>query len=136
VREFHFRRAAEQLVQNATVANVFVDRVAPWALRKTDPARAASALNTACEWLAWLARWMAPMMPAKAQALWTMLGQEGAVAAQRWPGVPKPGTWRSLRAGTKLGEVAGLFAKIDDATIASEIEALERRAAGEATTPR
>ncbi len=136
VREFHFRRAAEQLVQNATVANVFVDRVAPWALRKTDPARAASALNTACEWLAWLARWMAPMMPTKAQALWAMLGQTGPVAAQPWPGVPKSGTWRSLRAGTKLGEVSGLFAKIDDATIAAEIEALERRAAGEATTPR
>jgi methionyl-tRNA synthetase len=130
VREFHFRRAAEQLVQNATVANVFVDRVAPWALRKTDPPRAASALNTACEWLAWLARWMAPMMPTKAQALWAMLGQEGSVSAQPWPGVPKPRKWRSLRAGTKLGEVAGLFAKIDDATIGAELEALERRAAG------
>ena len=41
-----------------------------------------------------------------------MLGQPGEVAAQRWPGVPKPGAWRSLEAGTKLGTVAGLFAKI------------------------
>ena len=124
VREFRFRRAAEQLVQNATVANVFVDRTAPWALRKTDPALAASALNTACEWLSWLARWMAPMMPSKAQALWAMLGQAGEVSERPWPGVPKAGAWRSLQAGTKLGEVAGLFAKIEDATIAAEIEAL------------
>jgi len=127
IREFKFRRAAEQLVQNASVANVFVDRMAPWALRKTDPEFAASALNTACEWLAWLARWMAPMMPRKAQALWKMLGQTSEVEKERWPGVPKVGAWRSLTAGTKLGEVAGLFAKIDDAAIAAEIDALERR---------
>jgi methionyl-tRNA synthetase len=134
VREFRFRRAAEQLVANATIANVFIDRTAPWTLRRTDPELAASALNTACEWLSWLARWMAPMMPGKAQALWAMLGQEGQVAKESWPGVPKAGAWRSLRAGTKLGEVAGLFTKIDDASIASEIEALERRAGGTGIT--
>ena len=128
VREFRFRRAAEQLVANAAVANVFVDRTAPWALKKTDPALAASTLNTACEWLAWIARWMAPMMPGKAQALWTMLGRPGEVASERWPGVPKAGSWRSSSAGTQLGTVAGLFPKLDDAVIAGEIEALERRA--------
>ena len=129
VLEFRFRKAAEQLVQNATVANVFVDRTAPWTLRKTDPSLAASTLNTACEWLAWLARWMAPMMPRKAQDLWRMLGQTGDVAAQPWPGTPEPGRWRSLVGGTKLGEVSGLFAKIENATIESEIAALEARGA-------
>jgi len=124
VLEFRFRRAAEQLVQNASVANVFVDRTAPWTLRKTDPALAASTLNTACEWLSWLARWMAPMMPGKAQALWTMLGQAGEVAAQPWRGVPEAGRWRSLAGGTKLGPVSGLFAKLEDATIQAEIDAL------------
>jgi len=128
VREFRLRRAAEQLVANAVVANVFVDRTAPWALRKTDLARCAGALNTACEWLAWLARWMAPFMPGKAQALWAMLGHSGAVADQPWPGVPKAGAWRSLSGGTKLGTVAGLFGRIDDATVAAELADLERRA--------
>ncbi len=129
VREFHFRRAAEQLLQNATVANVFVDRTAPWALRKTDPELAASALNTCCEWLAWIARWMAPFMPTKAQALWTMLGQSGDVSTSGWPGIPQPGTWRSLPGGQKLGPVEGLFAKLDDETIQAEIADLEARAA-------
>ncbi len=129
VLEFRFRKAAEQLVQNATVANVFVDRTAPWTLRKTDPALAASTLNTACEWLAWLARWMAPMMPKKAQDLWRMLGQTDDVASQPWPGVPQAGRWRSLAGGTKLGEVSGLFAKIENATIQQEIDALAARSA-------
>lgn len=128
IRAFHFRRAAEQLLENARVANVFVDRMAPWALRKSDPELAGSVLATCCDWIAWIARWMSPFMPGKAQALWTMLGCEGEVAAQPWPGVPAAGEWRTLEAGTPLGEVAGLFAKLDDETIAAEIAALETRA--------
>ena len=124
ILDFRFRRATEELLANAGIANEFVNDMAPWALKKTDPVRAASVLNTGCEYLAWMARWMTPFMPHKAQALWAMLGQEGPVDAERWPGRPEPGSWRSLTAGQKLGEVAGLFAKLDDATIAAEIEAL------------
>ncbi|MBK7874606.1 MAG: class I tRNA ligase family protein [Planctomycetes bacterium] len=125
VREFKFRRAAEQLLENARVANVFVDRTAPWTLRKTDPVLAASTLNTCCQWLAWVARWMAPFMPRKAQALWTMLGETSDVRKEPWPGVPHAGAWRTLPAGRKLGVVEGLFAKIDDATVAAEVARLE-----------
>jgi methionyl-tRNA synthetase len=127
VREKRFRRAAESLLACARVANVFVDRMAPWTLKKTDPKLAESVLNTGCEWLGYLARWMAPFMPGKAQKLWAMLGQGGEVEQQRWPGLPRPGAWRTLPAGQKLGLVEGLFAKIDDKTIAAEIEALELR---------
>lgn len=129
VREFRFRRAAEQLVANAVVANVFVDRSAPWGLRKSDPARAASVLNTCCEWIGWLARWMAPFMPGKAQAIWEMLGQGGRVTDQPWPGAPEVGRWRSLRAGQRLGSVQALFAKLEDADVRAELEELERRSA-------
>ena len=67
---------------------------------------------------------MAPVMPGKAQALWVMLGRAGAVAESGWPGLPVPGAWRSRPDGTPLGAVAGLFAKIDDATIEAEQAAL------------
>jgi len=123
---FRFRKAAEQLVTNARVANVFVDREAPWTLMKTDPRRAGSVLNTCCDYLGWIARWMVPFMPGKAQELWTMLGRTGAVEEQAWPGVPERGSWRTPCAGDALGTVAGLFAKIDDATIADEVERLSR----------
>ena len=127
VREFRFRRAAEELLQCARVANVFVDRLAPWTLKKTDVPRCESVLNTCCQWLAWLARWMAPFMPGKAQSLWTMLGQPGDVAGAGWPGLPSAGTWRLLPAGQKLGTVEGLFAKIDDAAVKAEIARLHER---------
>jgi methionyl-tRNA synthetase len=129
VRAFHFRRAAEQLIENARVANVFVDRMQPWALQKADPRRAGGVLSSACQWLGLLARWMVPFMPGKALALWRMLGQAGAPADAGWPAVPEPGNWRTLAAGTRIGPVAGLFAKVDDAAIAGELRALEARSA-------
>jgi len=124
---FRFRRACDELVANAKVANVFVDRHAPWALRKSDPARSASVLSTACQWIAWLARWMAPSMPAKAQLLWSMVGGAGAVSAQPWPGVPTAPGWRTLPPGAPLGEIQAPFAKLDDEAIADELRALEAR---------
>ena len=126
---FRFRRATSELLANAAVANVFIDRLAPWALRKTDLAKCGSVLNTAAEWLLVLARQMAPFMPQKAQALYAMLGQTGAVADGGWPAAPAPGAaWRAELGGTPLGEVAGLFDKLDDATIERELEALAARA--------
>ncbi|MEX1025401.1 MAG: methionine--tRNA ligase [Planctomycetota bacterium] len=126
-----FRRAAEELLANATVANVFVDRTAPWALRKTDPERMRGVLRTACEWLAWMARWMSPFMPDKAAELWTMLGLEGAPEAARWPQRPERGAWRQLGDDRHLGEIRGLFDKLDDATIAEETAKYARPANGE-----
>ncbi len=129
VRAFRFRRAAEQLVENARVANVFVDRLAPWSLQKTDPARAASVLSTCAEWLRYIARWMSPIMPEKAQALWSMLGQSGSVEASGWPQRPSAGVWRAPLDGTALGPVQGLFKKIEKAEVEAELVALEQRAA-------
>ncbi|MAB81048.1 MAG: methionine--tRNA ligase [Planctomycetes bacterium] len=127
IRGYRFRRACEELVANAACANVFIDRHAPWALRKEDPARAASVLNTACEWILWIARWMPPFMPHKAQTLWSMLGQEGAVSDLGWPGIPEKETWRTLKGGTPLGTVEALFQKLTDDEIAAEIQALQNR---------
>jgi methionyl-tRNA synthetase len=83
-------------------------------------------LNTASEWLLLLARQMAPFMPQKAQALYAMLGQAGAVTDLGWPSLPGAG-WRAELGGTALGEVAGLFDKLDDATIEAELANLAAR---------
>jgi methionyl-tRNA synthetase len=130
IREFRMRRGAEQLLANAAVANVFVDRMAPWKANKTDPLLAASILNTSCEWIAWLARWMVPFMPGKAQAIWEMLGGEGRVAESGSPGTPAADTWRGLRTGQGLGEVCALFGKLDDAIVTEELEFLAGERSG------
>jgi len=127
IRAFRFRRATEELLELASAGNVFLDRTAPWALRKTDLARCASVLNTAGEWIAHLARCAAPFMPTKAQALWTMVGREGLVADAGWPAVPRPGAdWRGARDGAALGEIEPPFAKLEDADVEREVELLQR----------
>ena len=70
---------------------------------------------------------MTPLLPGKAQALWEMLGQAGEVAELPWPGTPTPESWQLIPAGQKLGEVAGLFDKLDDEQVDAEIEALKAR---------
>ncbi|MHC4378355.1 MAG: methionine--tRNA ligase [Planctomycetota bacterium] len=126
IERYRFRRAAQALLELAAVGNVFIDRSEPWKLRKSDPERAAAALRTAAEWIGLLARWMAPLMPGKAQAIWEMLGQPGRVAERGWPGDPEAGAWRHLEQAP-LGEIAGLFDKLEDADVAAEVEDLERR---------
>ena len=124
VLRFRFREASSRLLANAAVANVYIDTTAPWALRKTDMERCGSVLNTAVEYLHFLARWMAPFMPKKAQALWEMLGESSPVAESGWPELPKADTWRKDLGGQKLGDIHGLFDKLDAKAIATEIEKL------------
>ena len=123
ILDTRFRLATEALVANATVANVFIDRMAPWALRKTDPELAASVLHTACEWIAWIARWMVPFMPDTAQRLWEMIGGEEQVAETGAPGIPAAGSWRSI-ATPDLGEITPPFTKLDDDLVQAELEKL------------
>jgi methionyl-tRNA synthetase len=124
VLEFRFRRATEELIANGTAANVFIDRHAPWALRKTDPVRAAAVLNTACNWIALLARWMTPFMPGKARELWTMVGGTRPLDELPWPGIPVAGRWRPLAPNTPFGEITSPFEKIPDEAVEEELRRL------------
>lgn len=126
VLEFRFRRATEELVANGAAANVFIDRHAPWALRAKDPERAAAVLNTACNWVALLACWVAPFMPRKGQQLWSMVGGAGRVEDHPWPGLPVAGRWRPLAPGTAFGTIEGPFRKITDEEIEAELGSLRK----------
>jgi methionyl-tRNA synthetase len=120
VLDFRFRRATEDLVANAVVGNVFIDRHAPWGLRKEDPARAASVLHLATNWIALLARWMSPFLPGKAALLWSMVGGTGDVEQTPWPEVPEAGKWLRIAGDQPLGAIEGPFPKVTDEDVARE----------------
>ena len=71
--------------------NAYVDAQAPWALRKTDPDRMAAVLGTLVIALRQLTQAIAPIIPASADKLMTLIdaGEGGAPIAQPSPLFPR-----------------------------------------------
>jgi methionyl-tRNA synthetase len=71
--------------------NAYVDAAAPWALRKTDPERMAAVLGTLVVAVRQLAQAVAPVVPASADRLLTLIdsGRGGQPIAQPVPIFPR-----------------------------------------------
>ncbi|HET6183957.1 MAG TPA: methionine--tRNA ligase [Acetobacteraceae bacterium] len=91
-----FNEALEEVWKLVRAANSYIDRQAPWALRRTDPARMATVLRVLADTLRALATLLQPFMPG---AMGRMLDQLGvpadarriaALAAPLPPGTPLP----------------------------------------------
>ena len=101
-REQAFHRALEATWEVIGAANRYVDDQAPWALRKTDPARMAMVLYVVAETVRHLAILAQPVMPG---TLGRMLDQLGvAPDARSFAALGTP-----LVAGTKLPPPEGVF---------------------------
>ncbi|SMF68804.1 methionyl-tRNA synthetase [Tistlia consotensis] len=97
-----FHRGLEAVWQVVGDANRYVDEQAPWALRKTDPARMATVLWVLAETVRRVAILVQPVMP---QAMETMLDQLGVPADRRGFADLDAG----LVAGTPLPKPQGVF---------------------------
>jgi methionyl-tRNA synthetase len=106
-------RALEATFAVAGAANQYVDRAAPWASVKSDPARAATQLALLLEVLAALSIAIWPAMPKKSDAMRAQLGLA--------PLAPRVGSdlfprelGRVLEAGRELAPSGPLFPKLDE----------------------
>ena len=72
--------ALEEVWKTIRAANAYVDHQAPWALRKTDPARMAAVLRVLVDTLRVVATVLAPFMP---DSMARMLDQLGVPADAR-----------------------------------------------------
>ncbi|MEO8453568.1 MAG: methionine--tRNA ligase [Sphingomicrobium sp.] len=88
---FAFSTGIEAWLHAVFACNAYVDAQAPWALRKTDPARMAAVLGTLVVAVRELARAIAPIIPASAGKLLTVIdgGEGGAPIAQPTPLFPR-----------------------------------------------
>ena len=89
-RGFLLHEALKVVWQSVVRGNEYVDRQAPWKLAK-DPALKSELETTLASLIRQLARQavlVAPVMPVKAQALWTQLGAPGTVGDQRFDALP------------------------------------------------
>ena len=88
---FAFSLGIEAWLKAVFACNAYVDTQAPWALRKTDPERMASVLGTLVAALRELALAIAPVIPASADKLLTLIasGEGGKSIAQPTPLFPR-----------------------------------------------
>ena len=88
---FAFAAGIEAWMGAVFACNAFVDTMAPWALRKSDPARMASVLGTIVEAVRQLATAIAPVVPRSAEKLLALIadGADGTPIAQPTPAFPR-----------------------------------------------
>jgi methionyl-tRNA synthetase len=104
-------RALEAVWQVVQAANLYVDRAAPWAAKKSDPARLATIVATLVEALEALSVMVAPVMPKVAAAMRAQLGLaplEPSVGRDQWPhALP------ARAAGGELQKGAPIFPRLE-----------------------
>jgi methionyl-tRNA synthetase len=86
-----FSIGLEEWMQAVFACNAYVDNMAPWALRKTDPERMAAVLGTLVAAVRKLATAVQPIIPASAEKLLALIasGDDGAAIAQPTPLFPR-----------------------------------------------
>jgi methionyl-tRNA synthetase len=100
--EQSFHRALEALWEVVAAADRYIDEMAPWALRKTDPARMGTVLYVLAETIRHLAILVQPVVPAAAAKLLDQLSV--AADARRFSALAT-----ALVPGTKLPKPEGVF---------------------------
>jgi methionyl-tRNA synthetase len=118
--DYAFSRALETIWTVIARADKMISDAKPWELAKDETQRQTlhAVLYRAAETLRWLAVLLHPAMPEATRAIWRQLGQTDDIAKFD----PAELQWGGIRAGTRIGEVAPVFPRIDKAKIMAEIE--------------
>jgi methionyl-tRNA synthetase len=118
--KFGFSRALEEAWAIVARADKMISDAKPWDLAK-NPAQLQTlhaVLYRAAETLRWLSVLLYPVMPNATREIYTQLGLTEDVSKLN-PGQLK---WAGLPAGTQIGEVMGLFPRLDKTKIMDEIK--------------
>ncbi len=120
MESYAFHRALETVWGMIARVDKFISDAKPWVLAKDESQRETlgAVLYRAAETIRWLAVMLHPLMPDSTRALWKQLGLTGDVENIN----PQSLTWGGLPQGTRIGEVAALFPRIDKGKIMAEIE--------------
>jgi methionyl-tRNA synthetase len=119
VREYEIRGLAEAPLDLARFGNEYIQRHEPW---KLDEAAAASVIRDCVQVAKAVAVLMAPVLPGKAEALWTQLGEAGSVHDATLAAALEP-------PAAAFEEPAELFDKIEAERVERLNEELEARIA-------
>ncbi|APH59416.1 methionine--tRNA ligase [Granulibacter bethesdensis] len=105
-----FHEALEEAWKVIRAANGYIDRQAPWALKKTDPDRMRDVLRVLADVLRIIATVMQPFVPGSAARMLVQLGVREAAGEQ----VPFAALETHLEEGTRLPAPQGIFPRFVD----------------------
>ena len=86
-----FHEALEEVWKVIRAANAYIDRQAPWVLRKTDPGRMADVLRVLADVVRAVATVLQPFMPGSMSAMLDQLGVPAGARSLDALGAPLPG---------------------------------------------
>ncbi len=104
IEAVELRAALRRAMEAAAAANAYLNAEEPWKRVKTDRERAGTVLNTAVQAISGIRIALSPFLPFSTASLGEMLSLEPSPVMWSRPPVP---------AGTRLGEVSTLFAKLE-----------------------
>lgn len=117
IERYRFREALSIVMELARLGNKYLADTEPWKMVKTDEARTATIMNLALNIAANLAIVSEPFLPFTAAKLFKMFGLKKTTWSQA-------GNSQLLAAGHTLGEMGLLFEKIEDETVAAQVQKL------------
>jgi methionyl-tRNA synthetase len=125
---FEFSQGLEGLWTVIARVDKMISDAKPWQLvKEEDQSETLNAvLYRASETLRWLAVMLSPIMPASTARIYSQLGLVGSPTSVD----PTNLKWGELRAGTTIGEIEGIFPRIDKNRVMSEIKSSEQLSGG------
>jgi methionyl-tRNA synthetase len=128
---FEFSKGLEAVWALISAVDKYIVKCAPWKLaRQSDDVsrqQLSTTLYTAAEALRIATALLAPVLPQSAPKIWTQLGMTEPIESVRFAAL----AWGGLQPGQKIGEVSGVFPRIEMKEAVATMRALEEKATAE-----
>jgi methionyl-tRNA synthetase len=122
---FDFSKALESIWTLITKIDKLIVQVAPWKLAKDDSPEAPLILDrllyTALESLRIISGLVSPILPHSAQRIWEQLGYTDQLSGH----LLEEFQWNAAKLPPKIGEIAGVFPRLDIAATVQKMQDLE-----------
>ncbi len=110
---FEFSKALETIWTLISAVDKFIVQMAPWKLARSQdpsaPQQLDDTLYTAAEAVRLVTALLYPVLPESTRKIWAQLGMPEPIESVRIDSL----SWGGLKAGQKIGEIAGVFPRIE-----------------------
>jgi methionyl-tRNA synthetase len=124
---FEFSKGLEAVWALISAVDKMIVNFAPWKLANQKDAdsqrKLDTTLYTAAETLRIVTALVSPVLPESAEKIWAQLGMTDPISSVRFETLK----WGELRPGQRIGEIAGVFPRIDAKDAIAKMRALEEK---------